>query len=177
MSKNRPLWENSEVFTIALSQQNPTPAEATPPSLKKPKPDASSDTQPLQFGPGSEGVTYELCAGLVDKSSSLQQIAQEEILDETGYDVPLESIEYVNSYHSSIGTGGTIQTLFYCEVTDEMLVGKGGGNEHEGEMITVIHLPVTEAMQLVFDSSKPRPSALCFAFLWFDKFKRPLLNL
>ena len=37
-----------------------------------------------EFGPGSDGVTFELCAGIVDKRASLAQIAKEEVYEETG---------------------------------------------------------------------------------------------
>ena len=43
--------------------------------------------------PGSIGVTYELCAGIVDKDTSLEQIAQAEVLEECGYKVPLDKLE------------------------------------------------------------------------------------
>lgn len=39
---------------------------------------------------GDNGVCYELCAGIVDKAKSLAHIAQEEILEEVGYNVPVE---------------------------------------------------------------------------------------
>lgn len=42
--------------------------------------------------------TNELCAGIVDKSKSLIEIAHEEILEECGYNVPIERIELVMSY-------------------------------------------------------------------------------
>ena len=36
-----------------------------------------------------------LCAGIVDKARSLAEIAREEVLEETGYDVPVESLEKI----------------------------------------------------------------------------------
>lgn len=42
--------------------------------------------------------TNELCAGIVDKSKPLIEIAREEILEECGYNVPIERIEHVLSY-------------------------------------------------------------------------------
>ena len=164
MSKNRPLWENADLFPTSLSQK-PTSNEAPTP----PQPDNGAQ---LPWGPPEEGCTLELCAGLVDKNASLEVIAKEEILEETGYDVPLEGLERVTSYCSSIGTGGTQQQLFYCEVTDDMLAHSGGGNKHEGEEIEVVYVPLEDSMKLVF-GGLPKSSGLCFAFLWFDKFKRP----
>ena len=48
--------------------------------------------------PGQLGVTLELCAGIVDKQKPLAEIAQEEVLEECGYQVPLENIRKVTSY-------------------------------------------------------------------------------
>ena len=181
MSKNRPMWENSEVFPHALSQKPSSSESDTPPSAKRQKPNldkADSEKSPVgvTWGPAQDGCTYELCAGLVDKDLSLEHIAKEEVLEETGYNVPLEALERVSSYCSNIGTAGTLQQLFYCEVTDDMLVGSGGGNTQEGESIEVLYIPVEESIQLVFDDSLSKSSSLCFGFFWFDKYKRPLLN-
>lgn len=48
--------------------------------------------------PVNLAITLELCAGIVDKSKSLREIAQEEVLEECGYHVPLERIEEVMTY-------------------------------------------------------------------------------
>lgn len=49
--------------------------------------------------PASAGVTYELCAGIVDKPGlSLEEIASEEVLEECGYEVPATSLKRVVSY-------------------------------------------------------------------------------
>lgn len=48
--------------------------------------------------PGSLGVSFELCAGLIDKDDSPQLTAKKEVLEECGYDVPLENFERVTSY-------------------------------------------------------------------------------
>ena len=129
-----------------------------------------------QYGPGSEGVTYELCAGIVDKSISLEEIVQEEILEETGFKVPLAKIEYVTTYHSSVGISGTKQHFYYTEVTEDMKVTLGGGVVQDGEMIDVVYLPLKESVQFIFDTSRPKSTGLCFAFMWFQQFKKPSLK-
>lgn len=48
--------------------------------------------------PASLGVTVELCAGIVDKSMPFNEIAREEVLEECGYDVPIDRIEEVMTY-------------------------------------------------------------------------------
>lgn len=47
--------------------------------------------------PAELGITYELCAGIVDKDTSLEQIAQAELLEECGYKVPLDKLERICS--------------------------------------------------------------------------------
>lgn len=44
------------------------------------------------------GITIELCAGIVDKSKSLVEIAKDEILEECGYNIAVERIEEVMTY-------------------------------------------------------------------------------
>jgi len=53
--------------------------------------------RPAVYLNNGEGMTVELCAGLVDKDLSLAQIAREEILEECGYDVPLEGLKKISS--------------------------------------------------------------------------------
>lgn len=52
----------------------------------------------LEKYPPSLGVTMELCAGIVDKEKSWKEIAKEEILEECGYEVPVERVEEVMTY-------------------------------------------------------------------------------
>ena len=125
-----------------------------------------------QFGPALDGITYELCAGIVDKHASLVQIAREEVLEETGYDVPLENFQLVNSYVTNIGTSGTTHVQYYCTVTDDMQVGQGGGDPVEGELIDLVYIPVAKSIDFVCDTSIKKSCGLCFGFMWFDKFQR-----
>lgn len=170
MMRNHQVWEGHEHFTHSLSWKG----EGEPPAAKKPtgSADDPTPTPPPQYSPGQDGLTYELCAGIVDKSLPLEVVVQEEVLEETGYRVPLECIEPVCSYHSSVGVSGTQQWLYYAEVSDNMLKTEGGGNEGEGEMIEVVHLPVKESLEFVFDAGRPKPTSLCFAILWWSQTKQ-----
>jgi len=116
----------------------------------------------------SDGMTVELCAGIVDKEHTLEQIAKEEIEEECGYDVPLEKLEKITSFHTSVGFAGSKQILYYVEVDESMKVADGGGVD--GELIEVVHLPVTEAKALIYDESIAKTPGLMFAFMWwFEK--------
>lgn len=119
------------------------------------------------------GVTYELCAGIIDKDTSLTALMQQELLEECGYNVPEENIKKICKCRAGVGSTGAEQTLFYAKVTDDMIVeGAGGGNLFEGERIEVFYLPLGKSREFVFDETKEKPAALLFAFMWyFEKFK------
>lgn len=121
--------------------------------------------RPAVYLNNNEGMTIELCAGLVDKDLSLVQIAKEEIDEECGYDVPLESIEKITSFHTSVGFAGSKQMLYYAEVDERMKVHKGGGIDNE--QIEVVTLPVREAKTLIYDESIAKTPGLMFAFMWW----------
>ncbi|XP_022246687.1 uridine diphosphate glucose pyrophosphatase-like isoform X2 [Limulus polyphemus] len=144
---------------------NSLPAEETGPTI---------DTSKY---PPSEGITIELCAGIVDKDKCLEEIAKDEILEECGYDVPISSIKKITSFKSGVGVSGSVQTLFYAEVTDGMRQHSGGGNTCEGEEIDVVDLTLSEAKALIFNEDVPRPVTLILALMWFFDGNMSLTNL
>ncbi|AWI33991.1 NUDIX domain-containing protein [Helicobacter apodemus] len=114
------------------------------------------------------GWTYELCAGITDKTDkTLKQIAQEEILEECGYNVPLEEIYKVTEFYSSVGFAGSKQTLFFAQIDENYRVSDGGGVDDEN--IEVIFIPKSQAYSFIFNESYPKTSGVMFAFLWFFK--------
>ncbi|XP_051816897.1 uridine diphosphate glucose pyrophosphatase NUDT14 isoform X2 [Acanthochromis polyacanthus] len=93
---------------------------------------ASERESSSQWPPASAGVTYELCAGLVDKPDlSLEEIARQEVLEECGYDVPASKLKRITSYRSGVGVTGARQTMFYAEVSDDNCVSAGGASSVE----------------------------------------------
>ncbi len=114
---------------------------------------------------GGDGYTVELCAGIVDKEMPLVQIAKEEIFEETGYDVPIERIERITSFYTSVGFAGAKQTLYYAEVERRMRVSEGGGVDDES--IEVVMLPTARAREFIDDESVAKTPGLMFAFMWF----------
>ena len=86
-----------------------------------------------------DGYTYELCAGIIDKDLSDVEIAQEEVLEECGYDIPLASFERITSFYPSVGVTGAKQTLYYAECDESMRINEGGGTHEED--IEVISIP------------------------------------
>lgn len=113
----------------------------------------------------ANGQTYELCAGIIDKNISDKEIAREEALEECGYDIPLNTIKKVTSYYTSVGISGALQTLYYAEINDSMIVNAGGGLVEES--IEVIYLPIKEAKAFMFNESYQKTPGLMMAFYWF----------
>lgn len=113
----------------------------------------------------TNGYTYELCAGIVDKDTTNAQIAKEEILEECGYDVSVESLEKVSSFYTSVGISGAKQTLYFTTLDDSMRVNEGGGL-HDEE-IEVIYIPLKEAKSFMFNDSYQKTPGMLMAFYWF----------
>ncbi|KAL6095717.1 nudt14 [Pungitius sinensis] len=135
---------------------------------------ASEEESSSQWPPASAGVTYELCAGLVDKPNlSLEEIARQEVLEECGYDVPASKLKRITSYRSGVGVTGAKQTMFYAEVSDDNCVSAGGGEPREGELIEVVKVPLHEAMTFAYDERVPKTMGVIFSFIWFHNNMSP----
>lgn len=124
--------------------------------------------------PAKLGFTLELCAGIVDKKKSLTEIAAEEILEECGYKIDHQNLEYIIQFHSGVGLSGDPQTIFYAEVTDEMKVSSGGGNSEEGELIDVVEMSIAEVETFLSQKSVPSPGGFLFGLQWFFNKKASL---
>jgi len=115
------------------------------------------------------GMMYELCAGIVDKDTTNVQIAKEEILEECGYDIPVQNLEKISSFYTSVGISGTHQTIYYTECDDSMKLNDGGGLNDED--IEVIYIPLKEAKEFIFDEKYQKTTGVMLAFYWFFNHK------
>lgn len=115
----------------------------------------------------------ELCAGIIDKDLPTNEIAREELIEECGYDVPVDRIEEVMQFRSGVGTTGSLQTLYYCEVNDsDKVEGSGGGVGDE--IIEVVEIPLNEAKEIIKQGTKhTSPPGFLFGILWFLTNKAP----
>lgn len=111
------------------------------------------------------GFTFELCAGILDKHVDSRQTAKEEIDEECGYEVPLENIQKITSFYTSVGFSGTNQTLYYASI-DESMKKHNGGGIHD-EVIDLYFLPIEDAKAFALEDSYPKTPGLMFAFYWF----------
>ena len=124
---------------------------------------------PVFLNDNSKTFTYELCAGLVDKDKSLEEIVQEEIDEECGYFVELKNISKITSFYTNVGISGACQYLFFAKIDESMKIHDGGGvNDEE---IELMFLPIEQVDEFIFDESKAKTPGLMFGFYWFLKNK------
>ncbi|MCD6187322.1 MAG: NUDIX domain-containing protein [Desulfuromusa sp.] len=109
--------------------------------------------------------TYELCAGIVDKEVSLEQIIREEIDEECGYAVPLAALEKISSFFTNVGVTGSQQHLFFTTIDESMKIHTGGGINDE--QIILEFVPLSQAREFLFDENFAKTPGLMFAFYWF----------
>ena len=122
---------------------------------------------PVYLNNQSHGITYELCAGILDKDISALQTLHEEIDEECGFNVPIDQIQKITSFYTSVGFAGAHQTLFYAEISESMKIHDGGGI-HDEE-IELSYLPIEQAKKFALDGDIPKTPGLMFAFFWiFD---------
>jgi UDP-sugar diphosphatase len=103
-------------------------------------------------------IRYELCGGRADKDMSIEDIAKEEVLEETGYKV--QEIKKITTFTTS----GKMH-LFYTEVCNHDRQTAGGGVDYEN--IDVFYLPTKEAKEFMFDETKPKRPAMMFSLCWW----------
>ena len=127
---------------------------------------------PVYLNDKTKLCTYELCAGIVDKDLSLEQIVKEEIDEECGYDVKLENIKKVTSFYTNVGVSGAKQTLYFAKVSQDDCKHSGGGISDE--QIELMYLPIEKIDEFLFDESKAKTPGLMFSFYWFMKNKNSL---
>lgn len=121
--------------------------------------------RPSIYLKNNDGFTYELCAGIVDKNKSLIEIAQEEVLEETGYDVSIKELKKVISFYTAVGFAGGLQTLYFATIDESMRVGEGGGIDSEN--IEVIYVKREETLAFMFNEANATTSGLMFALMWY----------
>lgn len=69
-------------------------------------------------------------------------------------------------FRSGVGTNGSIQTLYYCEVTDSDKITSGGGVDDE--IIDVVELTLNECREMVKQGAvNNAPPSCLLGICWF----------
>lgn len=112
-----------------------------------------------------DGVCYEMCAGLVDKSIDIVDIAKEEIEEEMGYRVESSRINFIKKAKSALGTAGNDCFYFEVEVTEADKVSNGGGLDSED--IEVVRIPYDQIKSFAFNSDFHTDSITMFLLTYW----------
>ncbi|MFV0480493.1 MAG: NUDIX domain-containing protein [Campylobacteraceae bacterium] len=116
---------------------------------------------------GSDGFTYEMCAGILDKNLTPIETIKEEIFEECGYEVEVKNIKKVTSYISSVGITGSHQNIFFTKIDESMKKSEGGGTDDE--CIELFFLPKSKIFDFINDESKSKTPGVLFSLLWYLK--------
>lgn len=136
--------------------------------LAKVRPPVSvGDRVDTETFPGSLGLSLELCAGIVDKDLSLEEIASQEVEEECGFLVSPERLNKVVTFPSGVGSSVGTQTMFSVEVVDSDRVGEGGGLQEEGEMINVVEMTVKEVEEYLARETVNSPVGFLYGVSWY----------
>uniref|UniRef100_A0A8R1E1V5 Uridine diphosphate glucose pyrophosphatase NUDT14 n=2 Tax=Caenorhabditis japonica TaxID=281687 RepID=A0A8R1E1V5_CAEJA len=118
------------------------------------------------------GYTVEMCAGLIDKEGlTPEEIASEEVAEECGYNVEPSRLQSISTFVVGAHQSGNAQYLYYAEIDEQMRIGDGGGNVHEGEVISKVYWTVEEAKNVACPDGGhcdvKGPPGVLFAFQWW----------
>ena len=127
---------------------------------------------PVYLNDNNIKYTYELCAGLVDKDKSIEEIAIEEIDEECGYKVELENLQKITSFFTNVGISGAKQYLFFATICENQKLHSGGGINDE--QIELYFLNVDDIDNFIFDETKEKTPGLIFSLYWFLKNQKEL---
>ena len=127
---------------------------------------------PVYLNDNNIKYTYELCAGLVDKDKSIEEIAIEEIDEECGYKVELENLQKITSFFTNVGISGAKQYLFFATICENQKLNSGGGINDE--QIELYFLNVDDIDNFIFDETKAKTPGLIFSLYWFLKNQKEL---
>ena len=122
---------------------------------------------PVYLNDNNIKYTYELCAGLVDKDKSIEEIAIEEIDEECGYKVELENLQKITSFFTNVGISGARQYLYFATISQEQKIHSGGGINDE--QIELFFLEKNKIDEFIFDETKAKTPGLIFSLYWFLK--------
>lgn len=127
---------------------------------------------PVFLNDKTKTFTYELCAGLVDKNLSLEQIVVEEVDEECGYKIDVKDIQKITSFFTNVGISGACQHLYFATIDENMRIHKGGGINDE--QIELYFLSFEDIDSFIFDESKAKTPGLIFSLYWFLKNQKKL---
>lgn len=114
--------------------------------------------------PIDDGITIEVCGGIVTNGLSLEEIAVKNVLKKCSYKIAKSQLQTVIKYPSGVGITAKVQTLFYCEVMDNMRICN---NVEADDDVEIIEMNIPEVREYIARDHVLSPSNFLFAIYWF----------
>ncbi len=116
----------------------------------------NTDTQKAVFVKQFKYPTYEkgagwileVVAGMPEAKESMEKALKREVLEETGYEINIKSIELIANFFVSPNCSSDRTFLYYTKITKANRVSEGGGIASEGEDIELVEYSIKELIDL-----------------------------
>ena len=174
------LWHRGRRGALVVRQFRPAVWAAALAEAQEAEAGGNGEEEVVPPPPLEAGLTFVLCAGILDKEASLEETAAEEVAEECGFRVDPSDLRRIATYHSAIGISGARHTVFAVSVDDSnALAGKdktgggggggGGGVASDGEAIETLALPLDSFDSFCADDSLAKSAGLVFGLGWLEK--------
>uniref|UniRef100_A0A7M5UGI0 Nudix hydrolase domain-containing protein n=1 Tax=Clytia hemisphaerica TaxID=252671 RepID=A0A7M5UGI0_9CNID len=108
------------------------------------------------------GVTYELCAGIVDQKRPLVEITKDAISQMMGYNVEEKQIKRIYQTNH-VGYSGDRCDIYIVEVTDEMLIKDF---KPDADLVEYFYLSRNDAQEFATSDEYVKNSNVIASILW-----------
>jgi len=108
------------------------------------------------------GVTYELCAGIVDQKRPLVEITKDAISQMMGYNVEEKQIKRIYQTNH-VGYSGDRCDIYIVEVTDEMLIKDF---KPDADLVEYFYLSRNDAQEFAMSDEYVKNSNVIASILW-----------
>jgi GDP-mannose pyrophosphatase NudK len=102
---------------------------------------------PIYENNSEEGMSIEVCAGVIDNNHNPLETVLRETEEEVGYNI--KKAKQVLTAYTSPGALTEKMYLFVAEYNDAMKSNEGGGLEIENEEIEVLEMPFSMAIEMM----------------------------
>jgi ADP-ribose pyrophosphatase len=110
----------------------------------------------------ADGWLMEIPAGSLEENEKPQDCIKREVMEELGYKIKMPKL--LSTFYTSPGASTERIFLFYCEVSKNDKIEKGGGNEQENEDIQLVKIPVSQITSKILEL---KDAKTILALQWF----------
>lgn len=99
----------------------------------------------------SDPLLLEIPAGMVESDELPINCAVREVYEEVGFRIDKKKLIEISKSYSAPGILTEFMHIYFVEVHNDMLMGKGGGLDEENENIQVVQIKLDEVKKMLFN--------------------------